>query len=419
MVRLNRTTTRLAVSLGALLPIYEVTPGSAPVLDVARYVLCAVLVLLTRSVGASAPRRLQVWFLSLSGVGLLWLGAALLRPAAPVFGPSVMIAATSGAFLLARHIDRLGRPLLEGYAVGVVISALAGIAQHLGYLGGSVDAYGVRVRGLSSTSTLYGFELVTGLAILTLLQRRSGSRWAAVIQSAAVASCVVAILVSGTRAALLVAAITLMVPGLRWLLRHPVALATAAAGAAVAVSVGALSAISFSTVERLLLSQDGRGGFVATLQASRASRNSAAFDAITGGSLFEPVAGTSSLRPHMFPLVLGLQAGWAGLAAGALLAGALVLAAIRAHLTRAPLLPRVLLTICALYTFIEPTGPFVGLARVLILMLAIGLTAGSRSGFGGSKRKPGWTTASARISAEPVYLGAPHGVASSNARRRR
>jgi hypothetical protein len=369
----------LALLLGALLPIYAFPSVDPVVLDLLRYFLAVALLL--RTTKRSAPSGLyKVIFGVLIVLASAWSVFSLFKSAPVVLPVTMIMSVALGGVLAVRDSVRV--PLLTGFVIGAIASAGAALLQASGLLSlGSQDAYGLRYAGLSSTATLFGAELAVAVAIvLGTSPGRSTWRW--IGQASVLALLFAAILVSGSRAALLVAALLALPGGWRLLHRRPIiGVVLSLAGLLIVVKNAELFG-GLNTIRRLV-SETRTYGFVEGLQSSRLSRNLEAWS-LTWDNLASGVDGgilrsspAPALNPHFFPLVAGLQIGIIGLLLGAI-AVALAVAAWAASVLRSsPHLARGLLFIAMFYCFVEPTAFFVGLPRVTILFVALALSAPS------------------------------------------
>jgi hypothetical protein len=367
----------LGLVLGILLPIYAVGPANGTSLDLARYALGLLAISKVwdkREVGRNSTGR---WFRdSIFAVAALWLCYQLIK-GGPVTPPIVMMLSVAMAFPFSEWIAfRLG--VLKGFALGGSLSGLFAIGQYLGVLPGADDVYGLRFSGLSSTSTLFGFELCCALAILIHGGLWSGHFGARALRVCGIGVCLGALLVSGSRGALLVVVGALLVPMWASIFRRPIALISVGALTIWAWSSGLLDSVTFNTIDRLM-SGGGGGGLIAGLEETRAVRNGAAWSEIVKSpwSGVDPnlVARNDLLNPHFFPLVLGLDMGIVGIAAGCFLILVLGATWCAGTSNRDPMatLGRSLVLIGIAYSFFEPTGVFVGLERVSLMLIAVAI----------------------------------------------
>lgn len=373
----------LAIILGMVMPIDFMQGVGTGVFDFIRYAL--VLAIIVKPSGSVRPPRLLAAHIVLGILILLGLYALVSGLVAgnadELLRGVISIASALSAYAIARR-PGIGRRVIMGFCVGMMASSLDIISQNFGgpYLG-ATTVYGIRYSGFSYSSTAVSplIAIAFVAVLMTRVEVKSRALSLIVLTSRFVLLVVLgsALVISGGRGGLLGIALALGVLCLSALRGHPLAVLSVAVVGVVLVPFlwGPIAA---------LLTRGGPAGF----GSGRAGLNSAAWQAFLGSPVFgvDP-ARLSEFEPHTPIINFAIQAGFVGLICG------IGLVAIQVRImvanpyssTPVPVAARMMCAVMLAISFLEPDGFFVGLSRVVILMIVV--TAYDRARDGGDHLK--------------------------------
>lgn len=363
----------VAVILGILIPIDvlgELRPAS---LDALRYTLAIALVvrIFVNPQGNSRLSR-QVFFASSCLIAVYSLGVVkevtAQSESLTTLAPIVGLASTLLAVVIT--LDRKIRPsIFLGFSIGATASAADILLQVAGlpFLGTPTD-WGTRYAGLSFTSTNTAPFLAVALVLVLLSIRiRSDQRIWYLLQTSVSGICVVvlasALVFSGGRGGVLGLVIAIGILGIR-IGRNRADL--------LALSVGSVALASYVYKDAIgsYIDRDGRS---TSLGSGRGERNYEALRALSDNWLsgLEP-AEAALYNPHTPVLLFGLQLGIVGsllMLAVTLQLGRL---ALRGALVRDTHIHSAMAAAIMFVTaLLEPTGFYVGLSKVTLLLLVL------------------------------------------------
>lgn len=363
----------LAFVLGVTLPIGFLPGVPAIALDLARFSLAGLVVLRVYRPPEDQRGLVRGWAWILTATGSFW-SIVLFTKDLPASSGLTMAFGAALAYLLATR-ERVGPSLLNGYVAGASASAAWAILQWQGLASGS-DRWDLRFTGLSTTSTLLGLELSVAVAVLLFSSSWSRRPSSNAVRFFLITVVILAILVCGTRAALLASALLVAASAIRAVKNPPALILVSAATALSTLSVIPLDWGQFNSIRRLV-GGDSQS-FVTSLGSSRGERNNGALQLLLenptlGVSREALVTGGVATNPHQFPLVLGVQTGLVGAVLGLLLVCATLFTLLFAWLRKGSPLSVSILALASFYSFVEPTGFFVGLSRTTLLLVAMAL----------------------------------------------
>lgn len=361
-----------------LLPIWSIGPLDPLMFDAARAAVA--MLVLVKSKPTSRPlwaRDSWAVAVPLSVVGTITLTVGLARP-------DLDAAVTGGTMLLSVFVAwvvlaRVANPwtLLNGYLIGLMLSAAVMFLTAAGFsaLTPQENAGYFRLTGLSPSATLITYQMALGCVIAWAAMRRGTFRvWYVTVLVASL----VAVVLSGGRGGVAALGIALIV-SIRWGWFRPApAIVLGLVGWLVTSQASAIG-ISINTLERFKSAAtgdqpDGR------LTLFYDSLQSIVLNPALGQGLpeFESMYGGG---PHSAILSFAVAG---GLLCGLLILWVTVLLARRLVFTspkpfaEAGKAGHLILAVLITDLIFEPTGPFVGVEFVTMLLLAVSLTSTSR-----------------------------------------
>lgn len=359
----------LAVMLGILLPVDYVQGVDPGLFQYARYGLVILILLKSRPEDHPRTPTAKIVLIALAVVGLFTaiaglVGGSTTEALSGVIGAGSVVA----AFLLARR-SQLRGPVLAGFVVGTLASALDIISQASGGpFMGMPTIYGIRYSGLSYSST--AISPLMAIALILVLTSRTGS-WhpflvfiRVIAQLSAVLVLGAAMLLSGGRAGMLGLALALMVLGIANLRRHPVAVLAGAFASMVCVY------LAWPSLQHVLFRADDNSGFA----SGRVDLNTQGWTAFLNSPLFgvDPRS-AALLEPHTPLISFAVQAGVLGLLCACILVAIQFRIILSNPLSASPVMTptRMICAVMIVSSFLEPNGFFVGLTRILLFMFVV------------------------------------------------
>ena len=369
---------RLAFVTGVLLPIDHLTGVTHPTIAAVRYLgILAIIVVVPAHASEPAKRiatRLVGILLLLSAIRLVYSLAqhdgAALRYTVPM-----VVGGTLGLFVAYRPV--LYRPLIAGWLSGITLSAVVSLMQVLSLPTlRQPDFDNSRYPGLSNRTMGFTWQMAFGFILWMYVFAVSGQRpWLRVAASAGAGACLIAMLVNGAQGGLL--ALGTGTCAVLWVLRSSltwdrvrVPLLVAVGSAIVAAGALALGWIELATVDGLVSSnfESERARFDVFKHAWR----EIAAHPFTG-------LGRTNFKdryvisPHNLALDSGVIAGLLGVVLGFALFGYAAALWVGGPRDRRPetIAAFVLLAAMLPNFFTETQGPFVGLGRIIVLLIAL------------------------------------------------
>lgn len=367
----------VAVAWGLLLPTYTIGTLPPEVFDAIRYAGVVLLLVRVRSdLNDGEKRHVTGWAVLIGVLGAARLGMSLPRDDmyGTVSGVVTLVALAAALVVVGRK--QLHLPVLVGYTAGVTASAVVVVLQAAGLPNPTVPREGtLRIVGLSAQSTLLTYQLAIAVVLMAavLIGRLRAPRLMVVLS---LMVCLAAMALSGGRGGILGLAFAAVFVGLRYgYLRVAHVLGLVALGAAVWWFLDRAQLYTL-TLDRLSGPAGGESS-LDRLSSGRLDIAGRAFAEILADPLFGPGIGQfrteHTLVPHFMPLTIGLTAGVAGLVLGFVVLGRLTGVVLR----RPPVVDGrfvVGAALCAVLlanSLTEPTGPFSGVERVTILLIAL------------------------------------------------
>lgn len=350
-------------ALGVLLPI-DVVSGVAPfTLDIARYGAALILILRTAKISTNRTNTLQrlLFLLVFSFSALLLLKGILFDDLSTIQKAFIGGLSSSVAFLLSsRH--HAHKFILFGFIFGAFLNA-ATILWAV-FIPTSATGTSIRYAGLSFSSTHIAPFIAVAI-VFTAMPWLWENRKHRLLRFITFAVLLLGLAYSGGRggfAGLILAFVLSLIVKFK---RAPFS-AIVVSGLALFLVFRVQTVIDWISVNIL------REGTQAGFTSRRGEFNDASWDAFwEGGLLGTPIGERNLFQPHMAPLTFALDVGPFGLVAG----GVLCLVVIAAIIRFTPGIPvefRMVATIALVTALLEPNGFFVGLSKILIIMLCVG-----------------------------------------------
>lgn len=359
---------------GASLPIEVVFDLPLAVPDAWRYVgVVAIVLRYGRDVDLKTS-PLRPWLMALASLALVRIFMSRIQPdhGSLVVGATMAVAAVPAYLVAVRAKAHLA--VLEGFVLGVSVSAAAAVLQLAGLLRGNL-APGTRLRypGLASKTTVLTWQVALAIVIAAYLLGRetpSGAhrRWPYL----AIAICTFALLICGAQGGLVGLASAAL---LLWWRRRPSWLGDPRRRRIVAVTVAGTLLAGFAA---LFVGIDGfppEKGFVNETSRVTVARHAlhemAAHPLIGIGN--QAFADRYGILPHVVPLEVAVSAGIVGLVLALYLLWLLARCAWWGWNGNgpAPTLGAALAAIMVVFSMVEPAGPFIGVSRTTLLLLAV------------------------------------------------
>lgn len=370
---------RIAFGWGALLTIEQIDQVKPRLLDGGRYALVALLCLLVpASLSVERRKRLAPVVALIALLAVVRAGFARYHhDSEDTTTAMVMFAGVVGATLVAMR-PRLHRAILFGYLAGLTLNAVVATLQFVGLPAGAKgNPDGRRYPGWAGSTTLLTWYLATGVIIgLSLATDGRNSRNVRVAGAVGVAAALSGMLVCGSQGGLLGLFVAAVVVALRAVPKSSGRMLMRLGLPALVIGLLGILALSqigvdLPTVDGIM----GAGGY--HNEKTRVDLNRAGWHTL----LDHPAKGVGTyafrrqnrLAPHFLPLDSGTAAGAAGfLIALAMVAWvAYLLVKAPRHTSRYALTGLVLAAAMFSDTFVEPNGPYVGLSRLPILLIAL------------------------------------------------
>ncbi|TFC93391.1 O-antigen ligase [Cryobacterium sp. TMT3-29-2] len=361
---------------GALLPVWSVSSLDPMVFDAARLAVAIMIMVKSGREHANlwtpAVRRVAVP-LGASAIGLVVFGIVSGESGTVNLGVTMLLGLIVGWMVLSRLTNPWA--LMNGYLVGVTLSGVVLILAGFGYSTITPQTNGgfLRLTGLSPSATLVTYQLAIG-AVVAWASIHKGARSGRFVVALMV--CLVAMGLSGGRGGVVALGLALLV-GARWGWVRAVPAAAIALVGWIAVTLAENAGITFNTLQRFTSSGDGGDLTTGRARLFQDSLDSILTHPVLGSGLsqFEAEYGPA---PHVALLTFFV--------AGGLLCGLPVLWAFwciaRRCLTISPKqfgaagkAAHLILAVSIASAFLEPNGPFVGIAWTTILLLAVGITS--------------------------------------------
>lgn len=355
----------LAFVLGFFLPIDYVSVLPSVALDVCRYGLLAVLLIITNPVHARRTLPLSV-LAPLVAVSVYFSVSGLTSGAYWLVNTGIVGALSAlGAYYLCARIDIL-RPLLNGFVAGIAASSIDILLQYLGlpYMG-NPSIHGLTYTGFSLTRTAAAPLFAVAIVILLIRMTTPGPKRVAFVRLSLLAILGVGMILTAGRGGVLGLLAALSVWSARLFPRRP---ATVLAG------LVALAAVAIWQRESFLFS---RLSDTSDFDTGRSDRNLTAWTAFLRSPLLGPDpagwSGDEVRGAHNILAYLAGQAGLLGLAVAIWLLIVVLFAALKGILNeRAEShFGALVLIIAVVVALLEPIGFFFGLARTILLFAAL------------------------------------------------
>lgn len=384
---------RLTFLAGALLPVEAIDDVPLVAIEVVHVALVGLVAIRWRPRPTRTPgiRTAAVFVGLATALSLARLAFSIARdPVLPsVRYTAITLAALAAAGLIALCVDA-HRPLLTGYVAGATASAGVALLQFAGVdLLHTADHGSNRFPGLADRPPDLSYHLVialliAGAAFVSATSTRT-RRWA----GAAVAPCVAALLVCGAQGGLGSVVVVAAVVGFHALpaavrggtVRLRPLLVWSAVLLVVIVGAGLLGAAS---VRGLASDPDkGYANEVARLRSLRygteqlIDRPLTGIGAVAYGERYD-------VRPHFIPLEAGVTSGVLGLLLATGLVALLAWRVVRGptRLDVSGILGVALLGVLLTQALLTPAGPFAGVPRLVVLLVATLMVHGESRPFG-------------------------------------
>ncbi len=369
---------RVAFVAGVMLPVDHLTGVTHVTLDAVRYlgVLAAIAVTPAR---ASEPakriaERLIGTLLVLSAIRIAFSVFHSDRPAIS-YTMTMAIAGTVALLVACRPV--LHRPMIAGWLVGITLSGVVTLMQVLSLPTlRQPEFQNSRYPGLTNLTMGLTWQMVYGFILWMYVIAVSGDRPR--LRVAAVASavvCLVALMVNGAQGGL-VALVTGTIAAL-WVFRSSLTWDRIRVPLLVVLGAAMVSAAALALGWIELATLDG-------LTNGRFENERARFDVFKSAwreIAAHPFVGLGrttfidryTISPHNLALDSGVIAGVLGLVAGFALFGYTAALWVRGPRDRRPETITAFVLLAALLPsfFTETQGPFVGLARIIVLLIAV------------------------------------------------
>lgn len=364
----------LALGLGLLLAVDYVRGFDGSMLDVLRYALCGLLILKSRShplvrFDSNWHHAVVSLLLLIPAVGL---ALTVVHQSAAQTREFVIAAGSVAVSALVVRREGVLQPLLIGFAVSMTVSAIDIVAQLVGlpYLG-VTSRFGTSFSGFSMTRTQ-----ASPLFAMAMLIAASPYAWSLVgrrrpvvtIRVVVFLACGIALVLTAGRGGLVALVAVAATRALVLCVSRP-RVVLVATGALLLAGVAYLA----SPYAEMFL-RDG------DISSGRNDLNAAAFEAFLSSPLtgVDPTLIGDPLRPHTPILFFAIQVGavgFVGAIALSLIVGWLALRGCCTFDSRVRLGGE-FLVVATVIGVLEPSGFFVGLSKVLLLLTAIVLVTG-------------------------------------------
>lgn len=378
---------RLAWIGGFLLPIQAVDGVEVNTLEVVSIVVLALVALRHSSDLSGSSRRHLVLFIGLL-VAVLLLRATfgLVRdPALPTARFLAISVATLTVAALVAHRTAAYRPLLMGLLAGSTLSALVTLAQVAGSDLVREAAHGRdRYPGLALQAPGLAWHMAVAVLVAVFAISTAGSARAKGASLGALVVTGIALISCGAQGGLLGMAVTgVLCLGLAWrqINRQVIArgLVLVLVGGVALVGFAYLSGFGASSVSGV--TGDPDKGYENERARGRAVKYGMEqiVEAPLAGLGTDEYDARYDVRPHIFPLNIAVNSGILGLIVGSALLLLLGWTAIRGPTDRAA--PQGWLGTAVLAVFftmacLTPSGPFAGVERLTVLLVAVVLARG-------------------------------------------
>ena len=283
-------------------------------------------------------------------------------------GTTAMVAVIGGAIVLAR--PRIHRGLLEGFLAGAALSAAVCLLQVLGVVDfrpGPLPAK--RYPGLSAKTSVLTWQMAAGVVIGGRLWVESRRRGGGVAFLVGAGLCFAAMLLCGAQGGLVGLGAAALIVGGRALARIPRRHLMAAGMVVIVGAAGLLASTVWLEVDGLR-PEKGFANELARVDLNRAGLETIVENPLgIGQSEFIERHG---LLPHVSVVEAGATSGFLALALATTVLALLGYLAVRALRASSIVgwFGAALAIVTIAYSMLEPGGPFIGLARVTVLLLA-------------------------------------------------